>query len=218
MEKRGQFTFYRSFYNSIKDLPDEVQHHVLMAVLRYALDGIPPEGLEMYENSIFLLIQPNLDSSAKKAANGRLAKGKPKAKAKQNESKGEKEKETEIEKEVETEIENELETEIEIEDEYLSIERDFQRFWNLYPVKIDKSGARKAFYALREELPAVFEGLKRWSDSRQWNQENGRFIPHPVKWLSQKHHLQNPAQLIPQGATGELGQAEIEAIEWMMKQ
>lgn len=109
MDERGQFTFYRSFWEAVKSLPKKDRLPVLEAIISYALDGTFPEGLSQSQSAFFLLVKPNLDASRKKAASGKQGGSKQKANGKQNASKKEREKENEIEKEKENE--NEIEKE-----------------------------------------------------------------------------------------------------------
>ena len=113
--KREQFTFYRSYYEALKNLPKRDQTAVLMAVIGYALDETEP-ALSGVPLSVFTLIRPTLDSGRNKAKN-RLNKGgrnaeqtdnKPKTNKEQSckERENEKEKEGEVEREVESEREN----------------------------------------------------------------------------------------------------------------
>lgn len=62
----------------------------------------------------------------------------------------------------------------------------FDVFWSVYPKKTGKEAARKAFKKIPKSaysllVPAV-EAQKK---SRQWMEENGRFIPNPATWLNQ---------------------------------
>lgn len=62
----------------------------------------------------------------------------------------------------------------------------FDTFWSVYPKKTGKEAARKAFKKIPKSaysllVPAV-EAQKK---SRQWMEENGRFIPNPATWLNQ---------------------------------
>lgn len=107
MDKRSQFTFYRSFWEAVQSLPKKDKLPVLEAIISYALDGDSPTGLTQSQSAFFLLVKPNLDASRKKAASGKQGGSKPKANGKQNASKKEKEGENEIENENEEEIEKE---------------------------------------------------------------------------------------------------------------
>ena len=102
MDERGQFTFYRSFWDAIQILPQKDQLPLLKAVISYALDGQEISGLSPHQRASFLLIKPTLDSSRKKAANGKQGGSKPKANASKPKANAS-EKEGEIEKEKEYE-------------------------------------------------------------------------------------------------------------------
>lgn len=66
--RREQFTFYRSYYEALKNLPKRDQTAVLMAVIGYALDETEP-NLSGVPLSVFTLIRPTLDSGRNKAKN-----------------------------------------------------------------------------------------------------------------------------------------------------
>ena len=109
MDKRGQFTFYRSFWEAVKGLPKKDRLPIYEAIAEYALDGTIPPGLTQSQRAFFLLVKPNLDASRIKAANGKQGGSKPKANRKQSATEYEKENEIEVEIEKENEIENEYE-------------------------------------------------------------------------------------------------------------
>lgn len=148
--RRGQFTFYRSYYESLKNTPPETRLALYDAIGAYALDGTEPEltGIEL---SIFTLIRPTLDTGRRKAESGKTGgkQGKGTPKQKQSKSKTEanekqngngaeadrkrgetgskpgtrgnpKRGEAETEKEKEKEKEKENEIEIEVEEESLA--------------------------------------------------------------------------------------------------
>lgn len=112
--KREQFTFYRSYYEALKDLPEKERARVLFAVLDYALDEQMPNDLTGSCSACFKLIRPTLDAGRNKAAN---RKNKTKTNEEQNENKTEtnreqrrKEKEREKEGECEKEKESEYDS------------------------------------------------------------------------------------------------------------
>lgn len=117
-EGRGQFTFYRSFWEATK-LIDKPADRLcfLEAICAFALDEEEREITKAIAPS-FLLVKPTLLSSAKKAKSGKAggsrkqSASKTEANAKQNEAspkQSAREKEGEIEKENEKEIEVEYE-------------------------------------------------------------------------------------------------------------
>lgn len=78
--ERDSFIFYRSFYESIKEIPEEEQLKVYKAITEYALNQNELE-LTGIAKAIFTLIKPQLDANYQKFLNG------SKAKRKQNTSK-----------------------------------------------------------------------------------------------------------------------------------
>lgn len=125
---RKQFTFYKSYYDAISELPKKDQSALILAVCAYALYEDPPKGLSIAASTAFKLIKPTLDSGRKKAesgalggqASGKPSESKPQANGKQSGSKPQanrKQGENAREKEGEKEIEYEFEIEAEAEDE-----------------------------------------------------------------------------------------------------
>lgn len=65
----------------------------------------------------------------------------------------------------------------------------FDRFWNLYPNKKNKSNARKAWAKLKVTdhlFDQIAAGLARYCASPDWVKDGGQFIPHPTTWLNGK--------------------------------
>lgn len=116
--ERSQFTFYRSFWDAIQELPGKAKAEVICAICSYALDGEETK-LSGTSKAIFTLIKPTLDASARKAEIGKRGGSKPKARDKQEEDKQTESKTEANSKQSEREIEkeNEKENEYEIEKE-----------------------------------------------------------------------------------------------------
>lgn len=66
--ERKQFTWYRSYYDALKELPAEEFRDIVLAVCAYALDGEEPE-LSGVARAIFTLIRPTLEVGRSKAKN-----------------------------------------------------------------------------------------------------------------------------------------------------
>lgn len=64
----------------------------------------------------------------------------------------------------------------------------FEKFWSAYPNKKSKGDAEKAFtMALKKtDLETILAALEKHKTSRQWQEDNGRFIPYPATWLNQE--------------------------------
>lgn len=67
-----------------------------------------------------------------------------------------------------------------------AIESVFDAFWSVYPKKTGKEAARKAFKKIPKSAhPLLVPAVEAQKKSRQWMEENGRFIPNPATWLNQ---------------------------------
>ena len=63
----------------------------------------------------------------------------------------------------------------------------FVVFWNLYPYKVGKKAAWKAWQKVKytPELGAkIMASLEAWKASPQWTKDDGRYIPHAATWLN----------------------------------
>ena len=210
MDERGQFTFYRSFWEAVKGLPKKDRLPILEAIISYALDGTVPSGLTQSQSAFFLLVKPNLDASRKKAASGKQGGSKPKANGKQNASK----------KERENEKENEIEEEGEKEKKQGDSElmESFSFFWVAYPKQIGEAEAADAWAKVATSaglVQQIMDGLDGWKKSEQWRESGGRFIPHAAKFLTEGYWTSPPAV---QNGSRELDAYEVEAIRRMMEQ
>ena len=191
---RKQFTFYRSIYESAKKLPTSMERLGLYeAVIEFGLFEKEPENLSDWQDSVFISIRPNLESSIAKAKMGAKSKRGPAKKI------------------------NESEKENETEDECLS-GGGFTEFWKNYPLNLGKQKAKDVWENSVKDPRAVMEGLEKWKRSAQWNRENGRYVPRAVKFLEDEDWRADPPGYVPMGGTGKLCVAELEAIERMMRE
>ena len=65
----------------------------------------------------------------------------------------------------------------------------FYKFWAAYPRKVDKQEAFKAWrknVSKMPELDHVLAAVQYQMQSKQWQEENGKFIPHPSTWLNKQ--------------------------------
>lgn len=64
-----------------------------------------------------------------------------------------------------------------------------------------------------EDCKLMSENLKLWKQSEQWNKDDGKYIPYLCNWILRGTWRERPAKIaIPKGASGELGEAEMEFI------
>jgi hypothetical protein len=63
----------------------------------------------------------------------------------------------------------------------------FEEFWKIYPRKIGKKAAFKAWKKanINGQLPQVLSAVEKQKTTEQWKKENGQYIPHPATWLNQ---------------------------------
>lgn len=62
---------------------------------------------------------------------------------------------------------------------------DFDQFWLSYPRKVAKSKAQAKFLKLDKKLlPRILEKLEEQKKTKQWKDDNGKYIPHPTTWLN----------------------------------
>ena len=63
----------------------------------------------------------------------------------------------------------------------------FAAFWKAYPRKVAKGRALKAWKATRGRRPALADllaKLEQLKASKQWNEDGGKYRPHPASWLN----------------------------------
>lgn len=68
-------------------------------------------------------------------------------------------------------------------------ETAFNQFWNAYPKKVNKKGCFTSFKRiknLKNELPLILDAVERFKNSKQWQKDNGQFIPNPQTFINQE--------------------------------
>lgn len=68
-----------------------------------------------------------------------------------------------------------------------SFSESFNDFWKVYPKKVSKANALKAWNKLKPNDNLVREilfALEKQKQSSQWQKDNGQFIPYPATWLN----------------------------------
>jgi len=223
-EVRNQFTFYRSFFEAASKIKSKAARaEAYDAICKYALFNDAPDVDKMSDAAAiaFMLIKPNLDASRRKAKSGKSG-GKSKqsgSKAEANDKQEQPASEKEKEKEEEIEIENDsvygasaptrapeqqvepcqkakrftAPTVQEVADycRERGNQVDAQRFVDYYTA----NGWRVGKNPMKDWRAAV----------RTWEKQEG-VSPTPVapRWSKPE---------IPKGASGQLGEAELEAIQ-----
>jgi hypothetical protein len=65
----------------------------------------------------------------------------------------------------------------------------FNIFWGAYPRKVGKANAEKAWVKSKPPIDIVLKTLLWQIKSKEWFQENGKYIPHPTTWINSKRWL-----------------------------
>jgi hypothetical protein len=76
----------------------------------------------------------------------------------------------------------------------------FQAFWAVYPRKVGKPEAFKAFrraYVSAVLLEAMIAALDWQAQQPAWQESGGRFIPHPATWINQRRWEDEPVAVTP---------------------
>lgn len=65
-----------------------------------------------------------------------------------------------------------------------SLEKDFDEFWKLYPKKVDKGAAIRAFRKAtkKEDVARIIDGAKRYAEDP--NLPEKQFVKNPATWLN----------------------------------
>ena len=196
--KRKQFTFYYSFYDVISCMESPVeQAEAYSALCRYALIGEKPDfdGMSLGARMAVKAFMPTLDAARRKATggarggsmrqgyrkdNGRIVEGYDKDNEriaegydKDNESKKK------------DKIKDKDKIEIKIEDKH-KCEAAFDRFWEVYPRKVKKQEAWRAFLKVDVSLDVLLQALEKQKKNPQWLEDGGRFVPYPASWLNER--------------------------------
>ena len=68
----------------------------------------------------------------------------------------------------------------------VSLSADFEAFWAVYPKKVGKQDAIKAWKTTKKTRPAIDKiivSVSQQTQSTQWQKDGGQFIPNPATWL-----------------------------------
>ena len=232
---RNQFTFYRSFYESLMPLAPEERANIILAICAYALYEEEPAYLSSTESACFNLVRPILDAGRKKAAAGRKG-GEANAKQGESESTEEadpkqgdpeskykdkyKDKDKDKDKNKKKNKDNSLYPPYPPFPEG-SPSQELGRAWNEilnnYPQDHigDQRAAEMAYKkAIKspEEANQMLRNLGQWLQTEQWTKENGRYIPQLANWIGRGTWAANPPRpAIPQ-ASCTMGLAELDSI------
>lgn len=78
----------------------------------------------------------------------------------------------------------------------------FSEFWQLYPRKVGKGVAEKAWLKISPDATlqkTILTSIGVQMASEQWLKDGGRFIPHPTTWLNRKGWLDEVPEPVDYG-------------------
>ena len=198
------FCLYLDMVETFEDLTDEEAGLVIKSLLAYC-NGQEVPQLSGGAKIVFGLLRRQFERDSesyeskrlKLSENGRKG-GRPKAnETKENqklfsESKKSQEEEKEEDKEKEKDKEEDKDKKKEKADALASM---FARFWDAYPRHEAKQVAMKAFEKIKPDeslLETMLTSIRRFKESAQWQEEGGKYIPHPATWLNQRRWEDEP--------------------------
>ena len=78
-----------------------------------------------------------------------------------------------------------------LRDDSAWISVNFSKFWMLYPRKVAKGAAKKAFYKIIKSqgdvenfMATLTASLEWWKTQPSWTSNDGKYIPYPATWLN----------------------------------
>lgn len=95
----------------------------------------------------------------------------------------------------------------------------FTEFWNLYPRKVGKDAASRAFAKIKrpsETMGAIRSALAWQVESEQWTKNAGQYIPNPATYLNQGRWADEPPRSTSPPAMTAVGQRAAKAADrWL---
>lgn len=236
--QRGAIKILRSYYDAAKQLAavsTEEALNYLMAIMEYGFDDTEPDATGV-AGAMFALVKPTLEKSLKMSDGG--ANGGRTSRPTQSHSEANEKPIESLSEAYGKPTQSHSEQEVGRRKKEAGSrsnnppypprgavkrekEQQFEVFWSKYPKKVAKSTAKKAFEKVSAPLETLLTAIERQKCSEQWSKDNGQFIPNPATWLNQERWNDElvPAgnTSIPKGASGELGEAELEAIRRVLE-
>lgn len=166
---RDSVLFYRSFYDALKNIPDDDRLRVYDAIMEYSMYDVEPD-LDGTSLAVFLLVKPQIDANNKRYANG------CKAKRNQDGTKLDANHNQELTKPEAKEKEKEKVKEKEKDKTYTCA---FETLWAAYPRKQEKAKAYGCYKArLADGFPEdeLLLAVKRYAEECRVQKTEKRYI------------------------------------------
>lgn len=217
---RKQFTFYESFLQSARRIKRSTDREkFLMAIIEFALEEKEPENLPECCDVAFSAILPTLITAKKRSDSGK--KG-GEANASKAEANGSKQEANASKAEASTSTRNRTRNRTSTITE--ATESKCQELWDSYPAH-RRGSIRDLIQAVEDaslseaDMDKAIRYLSIWRNSADWQKNDGQYVPGITRYIeSGMYQRKPPSPDIPTGASGELGEAELEAIRRVLSQ
>lgn len=216
MAEKNSFILYFGYRKHLALLSDADRGKLLMALFDYAENGKIP-NFEGALAMAFSFIQDQMDRDASKYAavcernriNGLKGGRPPKAtksddnpkKPKKTERFLEKPKKPDNDNEYDNDNDNDNDNENDVDIKpplppnggsvtpTINLqEKRFEQFWAVYPRKVGKGAAHKAWMKIKpttELFNKIMSSVENAKKSKQWQKDNGQYVPNPATWLNE---------------------------------
>lgn len=190
------------YLEEMEELTDEEFGRLIRGLLHYSMTGdkIQPEGNERFYAKRVMTTEDKFQRCFEETDNARSEKARKAANARWTKARADVADATDAQacsstssnawdainiKENKSNINLPKEKEKEKEKERENADA-FGRFWAVYPKKVGKGEARKAFSKIKGvPVDRMISAVEAQKHSRQWTRDDGRYIPNPATWLNQ---------------------------------
>lgn len=204
---RKAFSIHSDFYEELSNLNSTQRGDVMMALICWANDEVPPQ-LEPATAMLFRLMCAQIERISKANASNGAKGGRPSEQTEESE-KSEKSRRNPKKPPVSvTDTVTNTATNTPLTPQGRGgagsspEPESFDLFWAAYPKKVGKGAAHTSWKKIKPGkafLEKILDAVELAKRSEQWQCENGRYIPNPATWLNQKRWDDEPMP-----ATGEV--------------
>jgi len=80
--------------------------------------------------------------------------------------------------------------------EDLMLNQDFESFWTNYPKRTKKEDAIQAWMKIKPDLNIVLQALKWQKETKEWQRENGQYVPGAKNYILDRRWTDEPPEPI----------------------
>ena len=80
--------------------------------------------------------------------------------------------------------------------EDLMLNQDFESFWTSYPKRTKKEDAMQAWMKIKPDLNIVLQALKWQKETKEWQRENGQYVPGAKNYILDRRWTDEPPEPI----------------------